>query len=369
MRYLVTLKPLEPFMFGGKNTFGSRGNKEEGTYIVKSNLFPQQTAILGMLQHEVLKLTGLLTRKRRGEWVDKQLISRVKDAIGDEKFDLSAKHTQSFGVIKSISSVFLTKEGKRYIKKADTATYTYKEENDKHLLTYTEDNKEKKFSEKEAYALQNNYLCIEDNTTLQEEDIFRKVKQVGNQKTATPIYRFTDVEYENQKKNQANQEKDNAYFKKVSYTLQKGFAFAFYLDYEEPKDFAFPKSTPSATFTFPKSSIVTLGADRGMFRMQVSSCDDAQSLAFESSQNELVLLSDSYIAMPVEKCAAFAITSEVESRYIKREKGGKFAKSEMYYLYEKGSVFIDPTKDFIEQLNNENLQNIGFNHHSKTKGA
>ncbi len=117
MSYLVTLKPLEPFMFGGKNTFGTLGEKNS-SYIVKSEMFPQQTAILGMLQHEVMKKTGLLTRKRRGEWVDKQLKDRVKDAVGNEKFDLTVTNTQEFGAIKSISAVFLTKEGKRYIKKS-----------------------------------------------------------------------------------------------------------------------------------------------------------------------------------------------------------------------------------------------------------
>lgn len=363
MRYLVTLKPLEPFMFGGKNTFGSRGDKEDGTYIVESNLFPQQTAILGMLQHEVLKQTGLLTRKRRGEWVDHQLVSRVKDAIGNEKFDPTFTHTQKFGAIKSISSVFLMQEEKRYIKKADTSLFAYSTVNKKPIL----DN----FSEKKAYALYDNYICLDNGASLKEKDIFTKVKQVGNQKTAMPSYRFTKEENEAQKSNQTKKDTDDAYFKKVSYTFEKGFKFAFYLDYEAPENFNFPKSTPDATFELSESSIVTLGADRGMFRMQVSKCDDPhERLDYDSNKDELVLLSDSYITLPIDECAEFSITSEVESKYVKREKRGKFGKSEMYYLYEKGSVFVDPNEELIKQLNNKNLQNIGFNHHShQVQGA
>lgn len=361
---MITLKPLEAFLFGGKNTFGVLGDEEDGTYIVKSNPFPSQTALLGMLQHEVLKNTGLLTRKRRGEWVDKQLVSRVKDAIGNEKFDLTSTDIQEFGAIRSLSSVFLVKEGKRYIKKADTTTYKYIPSDDKPLLIYKEKEESKVFSEKKAYDLYDNYVCLENQTLLRQEDIFIPVKQVGNHKTAKPSYFFTKEESETQQKNPQD-DVDNAYFKKISYQLKKGFNFAFYLEYEPPTDFNFPLSTPDATFDFPKSSLVTLGADRGMFRMQAEECTDAfPDLCYEGEEDELVLLSDSYINLPVEKCATFTITSEVETKYINRAKKGKFNKSETYYLYEKGSVFIKPTEDFIEALNNQNLQNIGFNHYS-----
>jgi len=74
MKYLVTLKPLEPFLFGGNQTFGRLGDKEAGNYLVTSRQFPQQTALLGMLRKELMTQAGLLTRKRRGEWVDKHKI-------------------------------------------------------------------------------------------------------------------------------------------------------------------------------------------------------------------------------------------------------------------------------------------------------
>ena len=71
MNYKVTLTPLEPYLFGGDNTFGKIGDKENGTYLVKSRQFPQQSAILGMLKKEIMTQSGVLTRKVRGEWVDK----------------------------------------------------------------------------------------------------------------------------------------------------------------------------------------------------------------------------------------------------------------------------------------------------------
>ena len=362
MKYLITLKPLEPFMFGGQNTFGSLG-EGTGSYIVKSNMFPQQTAILGMLQHEVMCHVGLLTRKRRGEWVDKELKSRVKDAVGNEKFSLTASHIQEFGAIKSISSVFLMQGDKRYIKKANTQKYSYILENQKPILKYMDRDKEKKFNEKESYSLYDYYTCLEDGLPLKKEDIFKEVKQVGNQKTAKPTYLFKKDEQP------TKDDTEDAYFKKRSYTLTKGFKFAFYLDYEVPVKFRFPNSVPDATFELPKSSIISLGADRGMFRMQVTLCEaSCKGLVYEGNPDELVLLSDSYIKLPIKECAEFAITTEVEMRYLERDKG-KFAKSKAYYLYEKGSVFIKPKQALKDALNNKNLQNIGLNRHSQEKGA
>jgi CRISPR-associated protein Cmr3 len=88
MRYLITLKPLEPFMFGGDQTFGALGDKEAGSYLVKSRMFPQQTAVLGMLRKELMVQAGLLTRKLRGEWVDPQKKANAAELVGTEKFDM-----------------------------------------------------------------------------------------------------------------------------------------------------------------------------------------------------------------------------------------------------------------------------------------
>jgi CRISPR-associated protein Cmr3 len=71
MKFKITLTPLEPFIFGGDNTFGKLGDKDGGTYLVKSRQFPQQSAILGMIKKQIMTQSEVLTRKVRGEWVDK----------------------------------------------------------------------------------------------------------------------------------------------------------------------------------------------------------------------------------------------------------------------------------------------------------
>ena len=56
-RYIVELKPIGSFFFGGERTM--RFDKEEINNIVQSKKFPQQTSILGMLRKEVLVKLGI----------------------------------------------------------------------------------------------------------------------------------------------------------------------------------------------------------------------------------------------------------------------------------------------------------------------
>ena len=77
----------------------------------------------------------------------------------------------------------------------------------------------------------------------------------------------------------------------------------------------------------------------------------------------LVLLSDAYIQKDI---AEFAITSEISFAYKKIP--DRFEKSKTYYFYEKGSIFINPSDELIEDLNSyENLTQIGYNKYKEIK--
>lgn len=311
MKYLITLTPLEPFLFGGDTTFGAYANKEEGSYLVQSTRFPQQSAILGMLKKEIMIQAGYLTRKRKGEWVDAKFKVKAEILVGKEKFDITKRDQQSLGAIKNISPVFLLQDNQRYIKKVDIDGYPY--ENDK-LKNYT--------SKIDIY---NNYISIDNKHRLTSKDIWESVEQIGNKKDGT----------------------DNALFKKTSYKLMNNFKFAFYLEC----DFEL------------KASIVHLGADRSSFQMEVTISDDALN---HQSKGYITLLSDAYITQSID--CNFAITSEISYRSItgskhvqNRYENNKFHKCNRIFLYEKGSIFINPSNALIANLNNPNLQQIGYN--------
>ncbi len=305
MRYLVTLKPLKPFFFGGDITFGEL--TKNSNYLVHSRLFPQQTAILGMIRKEILIQSKLLTTKRQGEWVDDK--SSATKLVGDTKFSFNQE--QNFGVLKSISPIFLIQNSNRFIKKVDIDSCTYQ----KGLLKGYDPKKD----------IYDNYISIDTKQTKNMSDIFIPIEQIGIKK---------------------NSDKEG-YFKKTSYLLKDDFQFAFYieLDFELQKSF------------------ITLGAEQSMFKMDIQKSN--QELDYYDKNGYLTLLSDSYIDIPIRDNCEFAITSEISFSFlVNKFKDNKkvFKKhNKEYFFYEKGSVFINPTPQLIENINKPNLQKIGYN--------
>jgi len=316
MKYLVTLKPLEPFLFGGNQTFGTLGDKEAGSYLVTSRQFPQQTALLGMLRKELMIQAGLLTRKRRGEWVDKHKNVAAINLVGYEKFSMSEKVLQDFGMIERLSPIFLMQKQKRYIKKVDIDSYNY------------EDGVLDGYNPKDD--IYDNFVSLDGEKSLKSEDIFRAIEQTGNKKGG----------------------EDNSLFKKTSYILNDGFSFAFYIELD----------------TTLNSAMISLGADRSAFMMEVKEDDASLALDYADPKGYLTLLSDALITVDIKANCDFAITSELSHRNLKSKKSAlkknKFEKSETVYLYEKGSVFMNPSEALLADLNQENLQQIGYNIYS-----
>lgn len=317
MRYLITLKPLEPFLFGGATTFGQIGDEANSSYLVHSRLYPQQTALLGMLRKELMTQAGVLTRKVRGEWVDPGKKAKAVELVGAEKFDMQRENRQNLGQIKEISPVFLLKGEEAYIPKADLDKHPYDRESQV-LKGYSPKN-----------DIFDNFVSLQTDAKLKQEDIFKPVEQIGIKKRGG----------------------DDAFFKKTSYLLEDRFTFAFYLDTDFPL----------------QNSIVTLGADRSAFSMHVAPAENI--LQYATPKDQLVLLSDAYITLPLHEHCTFAITREISHQNLRNKKHvsqkNKFEKSNRIYLYEKGSVIIDPSDALVQHLNNPNLQQIGYNIHTR----
>ena len=320
MRYKITLTPLEPFFFGGDTTFGKLGSETKGTYLVKSRQFPQQSAILGMIKKEIMTQSGTLTRKVRGEWVDRNKKDEAISLVGNEKFDITSKSLQDFGDIKSLGSIFLIRDNKRYIKKVDIDSYKY---SNGVLKDYN--------PKKDIY---DNYICIDGIRRLKSKAIFKPIEQIGNKKEPT----------------KDDPKKKNSLFKKTSYLLKHNFKFAFYLecDYEL------------------QNSIISLGADGSKFKFEVTKSDE--ELKYYDKNGYLTLLSDAYITVSLKDNCDFAITSEISYQSLINKKHAlkhnEFKKSDKIFLYEKGSIFINSSDELIKNLNNKNCQQIGYNIYS-----
>ena len=310
MKYQVNLIPLKPYFFGGDTTFGTKGDKENSSYLIHSRKFPQQSAILGMLKKEIMIQSGVLTKKVKGEWVDNKYKQQAATLVGSQKFDIFSNKPQDFGTIKNISPIFLIQNGKRYIKKVDIASYPYKNQK---LENYNA-----------KIDIYDNYISLDSNDTKSSNDIFEIVEQIGNSKL----------------------DEEDSLFKKSSYILKDGFKFAFYLECEYEL----------------KNSIVYLGADKSVFKLEL--IKDDGNLDYEDNNGYLTLLSDAYVTVPLKDNCEFAITSEISYRQLINSFDNnqrRFEKSKKIYLYEKGSVIINPSDKLLDNLNNKNLQQIGYN--------
>ena len=317
MKYLVTLSPLEPFLFGGDNTFGKLGDEINGTYLVKSRQFPQQSAILGMLKKEIMTQNNLLTRQLKGEWVEPKNKQKAENLVGAEKFDIFSKSIQNFGKIKNISPMFFIKNDEIFIKKVDIDSFDFE---DGVLKGY-----------KTKIDIYDNFINITTNEKLTSDKIFKPIEKTANKKGG----------------------EENSLFKKTSYLLNDNFKFAFYLDCDCDL----------------KNSIITLGADRSSFKMEVK--EDNSTLNYEDKKAYLTLISDAYITLSLKDNCDFAISSEISYQNLQNQKHAfkhnEFKKSDKVYLYEKGSVIINPSQALIDDLNNKNLQQIGYNIFTKGK--
>lgn len=114
-KYLITLRPLEPYFFGGERTFGF--GKKDGQiqkYYIVSELTPSQTTLFGTLRYIILKQKNALRGEENADCsadlVGAESFSFKKSLFPDKRIvNTEEKEVyQSFGIIRSISPLFLT---------------------------------------------------------------------------------------------------------------------------------------------------------------------------------------------------------------------------------------------------------------------
>lgn len=96
--YKIDLRPMDVFFFGGEQHFGEG---DDANYFVRSNYFPQQSGLLGMLRHQLLIQNDCIPVKGK-----EALASKL---IGDESYNILGT-TTAFGAIKNVSPIFLSTE-------------------------------------------------------------------------------------------------------------------------------------------------------------------------------------------------------------------------------------------------------------------
>lgn len=341
----MKLKPLDVFFFGNERTFGYKN--EEKNYLVKSNPFPQQTAILGMIRKEILIRKGKL--KHNWDYSEKDR-EEIKELIGEESFDISIKDEQNFGMIKSISPVFLC-EGDKYFIQAPMDHTLSKGKEYKQYEPFKEFEKVKTsfgevkiplaFDTKEGVI--NGFMEIGEKNIVKFDKIFKVDERIGI------------------KKNRKGKTEEDAFYKINYYKLTGDYVFSFLLEMNEEIEM--------------KDTIVYLGAEKSAFKMTVEEIEKTLSeyvYLKNDKKDKIILLSDTYLPEDVYEYCDYAITKSIDFRNIKTNRTNKkhsddnnrFEKVETKYgFFKKGSVLYPSEYELLMKKIEEhkNLRKIGYN--------
>lgn len=389
-KYLIKLKPLGKYFFGGDMTFevGDKSkeyNSKYSSYIIESNKFPQQTSLLGMMRYL------LLTKSPEVFSLNENRITNKDDAakiIGQTSFSvisghkLDTKEGSRFGKIVSIGPCFLLHEDRKenelieefFLSAPKDYQLILSFNNDSQKAYYNgntltvpsikykkgmSEGKEKiEITEyRSKMELDTVYINESGLTIEKENDIFVKDTRIGINKN-----------YEGKTSHD-----DKGYYKQISYRLKEGFSFAFVAEV-------------NFDLSDCLNEIVSLGADGSRFSLSASLLNDefqTPHYSDEISQVEgacrVILLSDSLLDTEDIKKACFNISGSIPFRFLETDVkcenynvlGGKVKRSEKkYYLYEKGSVFYFKDKESADNFvklveGKEEFHQIGYNYCEK----
>lgn len=359
-KYLIKLIPIGSFFFGGERSFpiGKKDKNELSSYIVESNLFPQQTSLLGMLRFWLLKNSDafcLATGKIVNEGCAQQIIGGKGFYINN-----NTQQESTFGKIKKIDYCFLQKNNQNYF----PTPLDYGLSIDfKSARTVLYNGIEKKLPEIKYMNIESNYYSAKDGLIqkyistageVDKDSIFIKDQRIGINRDIT-----------------TGKTADGDLYKQICYRLN-GFNFAFTATID--KDTKLPDN----------GQIVELGGDSSKFILEYKKIEEEKGselpaypseLVADSSYTKIVLLSDSRISNSIiENNTVFSISEHVPFQFLSFEtkeqteytrKVNDMKKSVRYSLFKKGSVFYfnstEKLNKFKKALDNKTFQQIGYN--------
>ncbi len=362
-KYLVKLTPHQNFFFGGERTFGQKTDEKDTTetnYFVLSNYYPQQTAVLGFVRHQLL-LQADNTIFDENHIKDE---SKAIKLIGDGSFRINRNFP--YGKIHSISPVFLCKasgDEQDYYFAANKEFQKYTKMNDE-----CEEEDVDKFLElgkANGVFLLNGYdpkfdfddfLVNKKLERLKYDEVFKEQRQVGIRKK----YKGgTD---------------DDAYYIQTFFRFETNdkeprslWSFAFILELDE-------------TINLTDRAIVPFGGEQQAFKMEVqpdfNTPIEKLIPEYQPSKNfdKVVLVSDAFVeSNEILQVAEYAITQTLDFRFLSTNTLQGFNyynrpnKSSKYNLFKRGSVFYGDVESIEKQLKNKEFQNLGYNIYKRIK--
>lgn len=343
-RYKVTLKPIDSFFFGGEQTFD---NGISQSFIARSNRFPQQTALLGMVRYQLLKQEGLLSVP--GKRLTEAEMQKVNKLIGGFSFSIDSQQELEYGKIIGLSTVFIQHRNKILL----SVPYTFGTR-----LTFSSDNVRMCVGGNVVDTVPQ--LTVEDNQFDYYNNPDRFVDDEGSLYCDKELYQSsTQIGII---KAQDGDDNNDGFFKQEMLRFKDiNTCFAFFLDLEE-----------GITLD---NDIVFIGAQRSCFKMIVEKCDEYLFVP-DHPEGSLLICSPTYVSDidALNDCCLFHWTRSLPFRNIIHAENGKLKSGPVAYnRYTAVCAFLQPgsvlfyKKEKIKQMEqilfNSNLIKIGYNNY------
>ncbi|MEO1054716.1 MAG: type III-B CRISPR module-associated Cmr3 family protein [Bacteroidota bacterium] len=333
--YEIRLRPVENYFFGGERTFGEAGDKQRN-YFAVSNFYPQQTALLGLLRYLLLEDNQLLPLKDHK--------AEAASVIGARSFDVTQDVVQDFGVIKSLSPLFLKKEDEvyRFAHPLDQLRL----ETDTGGEVLGANGQIDDLIQLAGFDVKTYYpdcLVAENGTCVNYDKVFSTREQIGILK----------------------QSEKEGFFKQRLCQLSEGWDFVCY-------------GLLEGDFRLSEDTKVSFGAERKQFFVKIKSIESNNLPSFltpSDGDEKLTLLSDALVDSSIYDHCRFSLSDTVEFRSGKMAyDGAKYSKDEYrsnkHNLLKRGGILVpkDGQMAALELVlnQNENFSNIGFNQYFKS---
>lgn len=326
--YFIKLKPLNSFYFGSTKSF----EKDNPEYFLKSNFYPQQTAVLGMLRKKILEDNNCLVEQRFRNFEQRE---KEKIFIGELKKEIEESN---FGGIENLSSIQLYEDENllTYWKGIDkfSENLSYTSKGDKKLVKYDPKSYEGKFIKR----------INDKNKELTESDIFVESVEIG-------------IKRESENK---------GFFKKQRYKLKTNkFYFGFYLSLREDIKL--------------KNGIIQLGDKHSLFSFEVIKKEkqEEKSKLNLLKENYILFLGEAYLNKEdldeILKISEGSLVDNKKFKFIVRKENKYTEDKKLKNLISRGSIFLlDKDEKMLKILNDEKYKNykkIGLNNFDVIKGG
>jgi CRISPR type III-B/RAMP module-associated protein Cmr3 len=336
---------VENYFFGGEKHSKNRKkekNQPEMDYFTVSELYPQQTTLLGVLRYYLLLKNDCLNPNRKGK------LEQANGLIGEKSFEYDPKGTkQGFGAIKSISPLYFVKDnGEKFIVAPADNTF-------KLVEMYKGSYKMTEYDPKKA----------PDPCVISLKDPGQTVPFFQKEEKSNEDFVFREKEAVGNKKGVKGKTEEDAFYRQIMYTLNNGWHFAFEAEIDE------------SIFDDYEKEFIPLGAEKQVFLFEIKKIEQetAFTINIDRTKPAIFCISDCFVGealwdhllFSVNDCVSFRNlqSSNKTGNYSSLSKGYK--RSKRYNLLKRGSILFfendEKRRKAADLFKNNNAENTGFN--------